>query len=52
MQLSKMIPWNSMEEEFAKIFDEKQAVGPPATQARLAVGLLLFQHILICLMKM
>jgi len=44
LQLSKMIPWDSMEEEFAKIFDEKQAVGRPARPVRLVVGLLLLQH--------
>ena len=44
LQLSKMIPWHTMEEEFAKIFDEKQAVGRQATPVRLVVGLLLLQH--------
>ena len=51
LQLSKMIPWHTMEEEFAQILDEEQAVGRQATPVRLVVGLLLLQHML-CLIRM
>jgi len=45
LQLSKMIPWDSLCEEFEQIFDDKQVVGRPATPVRLVIGLLLLQHL-------
>jgi IS5 family transposase len=43
-QLSGLIPWDELETEFATIFDDKKAVGRPASPVRLIVGLLLLQH--------
>jgi len=42
IQLSKLIDWKSLEEEFAELFVEK--VGQPAKPVRLVVGLLMLQH--------
>lgn len=44
LQLSGMIPWEVLEEEFANIFDAKSMLGRPATPVRLVVGVLLLQH--------
>jgi IS5 family transposase len=42
IQLSKLIDWKILEEEFAKLFVEK--VGQPAKPVRLVVGILMLQH--------
>jgi len=43
-RLAALIPWVELESEFASIFDDKKAVGRPASPMRLIVGLLLLQH--------
>lgn len=44
LHLSKLIPWQAMEEEFADICDGDSNTGRPAKPVRLVVGLLLLQH--------
>lgn len=43
--LSKLIPWDSLEEEFADICPGDGNAGRPATPVRLIVGLLLLQYL-------
>lgn len=43
-QLSTLIPWDSLEEEFAGIYEDKGLGGQPPKPVRLIVGLLLLQH--------
>lgn len=42
--LSKLIPWDEFEQEYASLFDEK--MGAPAKSFRMALGSLLIQQIL------
>lgn len=42
IQLSKLIDWKLLEEEFAKLFVDN--VGQPAKPVRLVVGILMLQH--------
>nr|WP_166156183.1 transposase [Neochlamydia sp. AcF84]NGY95620.1 hypothetical protein [Neochlamydia sp. AcF84] len=42
IQLSKLIEWKQLEEEFDKLFVEK--IGQPAKPVRLVVGLFILQH--------
>ena len=42
--LSKLIPWNEFEQEYASLFHEK--IGAPAKSFRVALGSLLIQQIL------
>jgi transposase, IS5 family len=44
-QLSLLIPWESMEEEFAVMHVDKGLGGQPPKPVRLMVGLLLLQHL-------
>jgi len=43
LQLSKMIPWVELEEEFSDIFGDSN-LGRPGSPIRLMIGLLLLQH--------
>jgi IS5 family transposase len=44
-QLSLLIPWESLEEEFAVMYIDKGLGGQPPKPVRLMVGLLLLQHL-------
>ena len=44
-QLSRLIPWDSLEEEFAEMYIDKGLGGQPPKPVRLIVGLLLLQNI-------
>ena len=41
LRIAELIPWEELEEEYAKHFSD---VGRPATDAQLAIGLLLLKH--------
>lgn len=43
-QLSTLIPWESLEEEFSEMYTDKGVGGQPPKPVRLIVGLLLLQH--------
>jgi IS5 family transposase len=46
MILSKMIPWNDLEEEFSDLYQSKRnAGGQPPKPIRLMIGILLLQHL-------
>jgi IS5 family transposase len=44
IKLSAIIPWDALEKECADLFNDKSALGRPATPVRLIIGLLLLQH--------
>jgi IS5 family transposase len=44
LQLSSLIPWESLEEEFATMYIDKGLGGQPPKPIRLMLGLLLLQH--------